>query len=449
MSLAAVNRILETEATAIFKALSPLGRRTFFPRDIPWQASQARGKTYNGTIGVFTDGRGHAVPLPAMVSAYTLAAEDRNRAFLYSPMAGIPELRERWRVWQRESRPNSIPSSLPFVTIGLAHGLSMVADLFGGEGKAVAVGAPFWGNYRQCFSMRTGAQIRTAPSYRDGRYNPQVIAEALDGLPPGEPAIALLNFPSNPGGYSPTDEEREQLKASLVAVADQRPLIVVSDDAYIGLSFGKGISGESLFWDLIGAHEQLIPIKIDGATKEFFFFGGRVGFLTFGISPESEVMEALESKMQSLSRSTIGSPVAASQMVLLQALRSGGMRDEVAQVREIARERYEVTWPLLEKLDPDFLRPMPFNSGFFVLLEIPDTLDITAEEARVHLLERFDTGVVSLGDRFLRLAICSVSKEAIPEMIARVEKGVRSLVNDRQSGTWPGMKLPRPNGLEI
>lgn len=109
------------------------------------------------------------------------------------------------------------------------------------------------------------------------------MAEALDGLPEGEPALAILNFPGNPGGYSPTVEEREKLKSSLLGVADRRPLVAICDDAYAGLVYDPEVPPSSVFWDLAGAHEQLIPIKVDGATKEFSFFGGRVGFLTFGV----------------------------------------------------------------------------------------------------------------------------------------------------------------------
>lgn len=431
--VSAINEVLENKAPALFRALSPLGRRAFYPPDIPVQAAQARGKTYNGTIGVFTNGRGHAVPLPTLEQAFHMNAEDRNRALLYSPVSGIPELRERWRVWQREGRDEELPSSLPFTTVGLAHGLSLVADLFGGEGRAVAVTTPFWGNYRQCFALRTGATMRTAPTYENGCFNPRAIAKALEGLPPGEPAVALVNFPSNPGGYSPTAEEREALVATLLGIAEERPFVVVCDDAYIGLAYGGDIPKESLFWDLAGRHEQLIPVKVDGATKEFFFFGGRVGFLTFGYPPESPVMEALESKMMCLERSTVGSPVASSQMVLLQALRSGNMREEVAAVREIGRQRFEVMKPLLDGLDRAFLRPMPFNSGFFTLLEIPEEIGLTAEEVRVYLLDRYDTGVVAVGERYLRLAICSVSEEAIPELVRRVERCVRELAAERQA----------------
>ena len=132
----------------------------------------------------------------------------------------------------------------------------------------------------------------TAPAYVDGRYNPRAIAEALAGLPEGEPAVALLNIPSNPGGYTPDPAERRATVESLLEEADRRPLVVICDDAYAGLVYEPEIPRESLFWDLAGAHPNLVPVKVDGATKEFSFFGGRVGFLTFALEPDSEAARA-------------------------------------------------------------------------------------------------------------------------------------------------------------
>lgn len=422
-----VNRILETEAPALYRALSPLGRRAFYPPDIPVQAAEARGARYNATIGVFTDGQGGAVPLPSMAAAVALSGDDRDRAFLYSPVSGLPELRQRWRDWQRHGQDDAVPSTLPFVTDGLAHGLSLVADLFAGEGRPVAVATPFWGNYGQAFALRTGAEMRRAPGYRDGRFNPRALAEALAGVPAGVPAVGLINFPSNPGGYAPTAAERRELLSSLVEIADERPFVVVVDDAYAGLVYEETSPPGSPFWELSGVHHQLIPIKVDGATKEFNFFGGRVGFLTFGYPPGSPVAKALENKLSCLLRSTVGSPVALSQVVLLQALRDGSIRDQVDAVRRIARERYAAVRPLLAGLDWRLLCPLPFNAGFFVLLELPAELGLDADAVRRHLLARHDTGVVAIGERYLRLAICSVAAGALPEVLRRVELGVREL----------------------
>lgn len=423
-----VNAALEAGAPALFQILSPLGRRAFFPPDIPAQSAQARGKELNGTIGQITDGRGRSAPLPALAAALSgLPEDDLHQALLYSPIEGLPEVRRRWREWQRRGVRDGVPSSLPIVTVGLSHGLCLLAELFGGEGRAVAVPRPFWGNYRQAFATRTGAVMRTAPAYKEGRYNTRAIEEALAGLPDGEPAVAILNLPSNPGGYSLTADERQEVVESLRAVAERRPLLVICDDAYAGLVFEPDIPRSSLFWELAGAHPNLVPVKVDGATKELSFFGGRVGFLTFAVEPDSDAARSLESKVKMLVRSALGSPVSASQIVVLQALRKEGIEAEVEAVRLLLQGRYQALKEALAGTDPDLLIVLPFNSGCFALVELPETLGLTSEQVRRHLLDHHDTGLISLEPRYLRIAHCSVDAAALPELVRRMEKGIREL----------------------
>jgi aspartate/methionine/tyrosine aminotransferase len=374
-----VDAALERETPALFRALSPLGRRAC-----------------------------SAEPPPSAV-------------------AGLPEVRRRWRDWQRRAVDPSVPSSMPLVTVGLSHGLSLLADLFGGTGRAVAIPRPFWGNYRQAFAVRTGARVLAPPGYVDGCYNIRAIAEALADLPAGEPAVALLNLPSNPGGYSLTAAERQAVRASLVEVAERRPLVVICDDAYAGLVYEPDVPRASLFWDLVGSHPNLVPVKVDGATKEFSFFGGRVGFLTFGLDPESDAARVLESKVKMLIRSGVGSPLAASQHVLLRALRKEGIEEEVEQVRLLLGSRYRALKEGLAGADPDLLTVLPFNSGCFALVELPEELGLTSEQVRWHLLEHHDTGLISIEPRYLRIAHCSVDAAALPELARRLEQGVAEL----------------------
>lgn len=444
-----LNDTIRDASPALAAALSPLGSRAAFPQDIPFQAAQARQKEYNGTIGQITDGHGGALPLPSMAAALNgLDEAGRNRALLYSPVEGVAAVRELWRRWQRDrigaGRDGTLPSTLPLVTVGLTHGLSLVADLFAGapdgRPRAVAVPQPFWGNYRQTFALRTGARIVSAPAYRDGRFNPTALQEALAGagLEPGEPALAVANFPSNPGGYSPTPEERELVVASLVAVADERPLVVVADDAYAGLVYEEGIPSRSMFWDLQGRHPNLVPVKVDGATKELSFFGGRVGFLTFPFEPDSPVAKALESKVKCLVRAAVGSPVAASQAILMVSLGYDGVRAEVERVRRLLAGRYRALRGALDGVDSEHLRALPFNSGCFALVELgeaPLAAGLTADAVRRHLLDAESTGLVSIGERFLRIAHCSVDEADLPELVRRLARGVADLVARRGAGS--------------
>jgi aspartate/methionine/tyrosine aminotransferase len=406
--------------------MSPVGRAAVYPPDIPFQAQQARGKRYNATIGQITDGMGRAIALPSLAASLgALSPADLSAALLYSPIGGIPELRELWHRWHRPQ--DAAPSSLPLVTVGLTHGLALAADLFGGPDRKVLVPAPFWGNYRQVFGLRTGADIVPVPAYRDRQWQPTALAEKLAELETGEPAVAILNLPSNPGGYSPTREERRVLIDSLVEASEARPLVVICDDAYSGLVYEPEIPRASVFWELLDRSESLIPIRLAGATKEFVFFGGRVGFLTLPYETASPVAQALDNKLRCLLRAGVGSPVALSQVILAQALRNDAIDQEVAATVELLAVRYRaLKRALAETLaGSDTVFEVPFNSGAFAMLELASGLD--PEAVRQTLLDDFDTGVISIPPRYLRLAFCSVEAEDIPELVRRVVRGVESL----------------------
>jgi aspartate/methionine/tyrosine aminotransferase len=434
--VAQTNEALAAGAPALAACLSPLGRRLAFPPDIPFQAAQARGKAFNATIGQITDGSGRALPLSAIAGGLSgLAEVDRNRALLYAPVEGIAELRERWRAWQRARMPAALvarapelPSSLPIVVDGLTHGLAIVADLFGADDRPLVVPRPFWGNYRQTFTTRTGSPVLSAPAYVDGRFDPLAWERALAGESASSPAIALVNSPSNPGGYTPNAAERSELLASLLRIADRRPLVVLCDDAYAGLVFDEAPAA-SIFWDLVAAkHPRLVPVKVDGATKELLYFGGRIGFVTFAVEPGTPAHDAIESKVKCLVRAVVGSPVATSEVLMLQALRDLPTAEaEIAATRELLAGRWRALTAALGATDRALLRPLPCNSGCFSLVELPEELGITAEQVRQHLLAHHDVGIVSIQPRFVRIAFCSVAEAAIPELVRRLELGVREL----------------------
>ncbi|HEX9669019.1 MAG TPA: hypothetical protein VGC93_05995, partial [Thermoanaerobaculia bacterium] len=250
------------------------------------QSAEARGKPFNATIGQITDGHGRAVPLPAMAAVTELNEAERSRAFLYSPVEGFPELRRRWRERQRRGVPEGVPSTLPLVTAGRVQALAIAAELFAGEGTAVALPPEAAADYTATFTLRTGAR--------------RVGLEELGGPPEGEPTLVVLD---REGGADPN-----LLLAQLILIAVWRPLAVLVDD-------GCGEPSPSLFWRLVALHPNLFPIKVDAPEE-----AEGVGFLTFPFPPDSDLALAIESKAKTLLRALIGSPPAFAQALLLHAL---------------------------------------------------------------------------------------------------------------------------------
>jgi len=365
-------------------------------------------------------------PLAASLDRLLAGLPEPSRALALSrsPAGGLPEARELWRARQRRAVPGEVASSLPFAVSGLSHGLSLAADLFVRARTPVVVPQPFWGNYAQAFGVRRGARMVPAPSFVEGRFDPESLGRALAALPEGEPALAILNFPSNPGGYSPSVEEREVLIGSLLAAAEERPLVVLCDDAYAGLVFEPEIPAGSLYWDLAGRHPNLTAVKIDGATKEFSFFGGRIGFLTFACEPGSPAAKALEARLARWALSGVGPTSAASQAVLLEALRSPGVEDRIAAIRGTLAGRYRALSGALAAADPAVLTAFPFNSGCFALVEVPEGLGLSSDQVRRRLLAEESVGLISIEPRSLRIAHCSVAAGDLPELVRRLERGI-------------------------
>lgn len=385
--------------------LSARGRRLYYPRGVTAQAAEAAGCPLNATVGQITDGHGHAVPLPAIREARgPLSAEE---LVLYAPQGGVRALRS---AWQARLAARGGPVSLPVVTCGITHGLATVSDLFGGPDRTVLLPAPAWGNYAHIFGRHGGARLQSWKLIEGAGLDLGALRAAVQGLT--GPATVLLNFPSNPVGYSPRPDEREAI-VEIIAAAPH-PIVAVSDDAYLGMVWEppERAASESLFHALSGLDPaRVLAVKLDGATKELFFFGGRVGFISFGATGPAAA--ALEDKAIGAGRATVSSAPAGSQALVLRALRDPDMPAHQEALRETIRARYRA---LRDGLAAAGVSTFPFNSAFFALVPVPGD----PERARRTLLAA-GVGVVAVPQaQAIRVSYASVALDDIPQLVAAI-----------------------------
>ena len=424
-----LNGILEKSSPSILSMLSDYGKKIYFPKGIISQTAEAKEKAtrFNATIGIAKDKNG---PL-FLDSIQNFFKEDLPPGDLYpyAPSPGRQDLRQLWAKRQRLLNPllKEASLSLPIVTSGLTHGLSLIGDLFLNAGDTILTPDKIWGNYRLMWGVKNEATFSTFSLYNDNLgFNLKGLENSLKERE-GQKTLLVLNFPNNPTGYSPTKGEALEIRDILKNACEKgSTLTVLCDDAYFGMNYEEDCFPEGLFGLLQDLHQNLLAVKIDGPTKELFVWGFRVGFLTFGMKGVTkEAYEALSKKVGGAIRGGISNVTHVGQTLLLKALQDEKLETQIQNKVKILKERYtEVKkYVSLDKY-MDLWEAYPYNSGYFMCLKVKE---VQAEELRIHLLEKYNIGTIALGQHDLRIAFSSLPKDDIKEFFKYVAKAIEDL----------------------
>lgn len=414
-----LNNTIEKTNSNVLSMLSERGKNIFFPKlGILAQGAQAKGKAINATIGEAVEDNGTSMHLPEFDGLLNMPTAN---IFPYAPSFGKPELRAIWKesIYRKNPTLKDTVISNPIATNGLTHGLSMAGYLFANEGDTVLLSNHYWENYNLIFENNYGAKVSTFELFDNGKFNTADFAKQLNAIE-GEKIITLLNFPNNPSGYTPLVNEIKEIVAELKKLADNgKKVIVIIDDAYFGLVYEEKVFMESIFVELANLSENLLAVKLDGPTKEDYVWGFRVGFMTYGIKGgTTELFEALENKSAGAVRGNISNICQLSQSLLYKVYTAPTYEQSKKEKFEILKSRYTILRNALTK--PEYLEyfeALPFNSGYFMCVEPKKGL--VAEEIRKHLLEKYSTGVIVLGN-VIRLAFSAVPQEQLPQLVENI-----------------------------
>ena len=423
MDLQAVslNNIIESSNSKVLEMLSGRGKNIFFPKlGILAQAAQAKGKAINATIGEAVEDNGSSMHLPEFDALLNLPTAN---IFPYAPSFGKPELRNIWKesIYRKNPSLKDTIISNPIATNGLTHGLSMAGYLFANEGDTILLSNHYWENYNLIFENSYGAKVSPFELFEKGGFNTNDFVKQLNAIE-GEKIITLLNFPNNPAGYTPLVSEIKEIVAELKKLADKgKKIIVIIDDAYFGLVYEDKVFMESIFVELCNLSENILAIKLDGPTKEDYVWGFRVGFMTYGIKGGTAALyEALENKTAGAVRGNISNISQISQSLLYNVYSSPSYEQSKKDKYDILKSRYVILRDALSKpAYAEYFSALPFNSGYFMCVEPKKGL--VAEDIRKHLLEKYSTGVIVLGN-VIRLAFSAVPQDKLGELVENIYK---------------------------
>ena len=421
-----LNSILED--TVVFDLLSDFGKRFYFPKGIVAQSAEAKQKAhkFNATVGMATIG---GVPMYLESVKSQVPELSPGEMFPYAPTPGVLELRKEWRNEMDKKNPTlkGKKTSLPLVTSGLTHGIATISDMFLNKGDSIVVPDMFWGNYTLIFEGRNEAEIKRFTFFnKEGRINIESLKSTIESIS-GDKFAVILNFPNNPTGYSPSAYESEALIKLLKDFADKgKKILVITDDAYFGLFYEEETLKESLFGRFADLHNNILAVKVDGATKENFAWGFRLGFLTYaskGLSTEH--LDALTKKTMGAIRASISNSSKMAQTLVLKSLPSNNYWKEKEEGFSILKKRYEKVREIISSLGKDSpLQALPFNSGYFMTFDYKGN----SEKLRTYLLDKYGGGTISIQEKYLRIAYSSVELDDIEELYTLIDKASREIL---------------------
>ncbi len=345
------------------------------------------------------------------------AKEAMDQGFThYSPVSGIPELREAIAVKLRAENGLAYQAANVVVTNGAKQAVNNAILALIGPADEVIILAPYWVSYEGSVKLAQGKAVVLHSSVGEN-YKVPVSRIALAITPATK--LLILNSPCNPTGAVWSRAELEEIAALVRA---HPKMMVLSDEIYEYILFeGEMVS----FGSLPGMLER--TVTLNGFSKGFAMTGWRLGYAAAAL-PIAQAM----GRMQSIISAGANQFVQRAALAALQ-----GPRDDVEAMRLQYQARRDLVLSSLRAIEGVKIADIP---GTFYAF--PDVSAFLGRKAGNHvienseqlcdwLLEQHGVSIVP-GSAFgaegsVRLSFAA-SNADLKKALGRIAHGLRSLV---------------------
>ena len=449
--------LTRTGALAFF---SEYGKTIYNPQGILHWSRKARAKArINATIGsargpesaVYPGGGDREITLCTPLIHSFFNGLDTEEIFPYTPETGTPAFRSAWRKWilaraGGESERLERQLHKPVLTPGITAAISIAARIFVDPGHAIITADRRWENYDHVLGQNLGIRIADFPLYDDSDLNVAGVVSAIQRVwREQDTAAVLLNFPNNPTGFCPSAAAGRRLAESLERLAEgtAKRLVLLFDDAYESYVYDPAAMQSSLFY-LCRPRPNLLPVKLDGITKELLWYGARAGTITLAFPDEwltgedaEAVAAEMDNKFAGVNRGLFSNNSTVTQAVATKAMEQmERLLVERQRTFELLKQRYRTLKDELAKMDTDLVTVEPFQGGFFCFITLRPESGLRATDVANHLLDEHGVGAVPFDTdsmNGLRIAFCSVESADLPELCRRLAQTVNELAERRQT----------------
>ena len=328
-----------------------------------------------------------------------------NSPIKYSPVGGIPELREKIAKFYNETFGGNYKKDNVLVTVGSTEGLSSTLKTILAKGDEVLIPTPAYVGYEPLITV---SQAKTI--FMDLEENNFVLTEKiLEKYVTEKTKLIILTYPNNPSGI--TLPEEEMIK--IVEFLKDKEIYLLSDEIYAQIAFEK-FTSFAKYSDIL--KEQLIVVN--GFSKSHSMTGYRLGYTI--------ASENLQSQVKKISQYTVTSASTLSQYGAIAAL---DYCSDTTELSEIYKKRVYYFVEELEKLGFKCLKPKGAFYVFATSKTIDKFKDVDSFDFVLDLLEKTELaivpGVTFQVEGYLRFSIVH-DLPVLEEAIVRLKKYIES-----------------------
>ncbi len=289
----------------------------------------------------------------------------------YSPVAGIPELRQAACAWVNRAYGCSYGVEESVVTCGGKFGIYALCRALLEPGDEAILFSPFWVSYTSIIEL-CGAVPKIIQTAEKNGWKPTMadIEKSINS----RTKVLILNNASNPNGVLYTREEIE----SILALTDAHDIAVISDEVYSGLVY----EGEFASCGSFPKYKDNVAV-IQSCSKHFAMTGWRVGL----VFANAEIIKCVASLQ---SQSTTGTSTI-SQWAAVSAFQNAEII--IADVKSAMKERRDLFISTLNKIFGISLNPPA--SSLYIFLSLKD-LRVENMDSKIFCQKAMEEGNIAL-----------------------------------------------------
>lgn len=327
----------------------------------------------------------------------------------YTPNRGFMELREGIANWiQRKYNLSYQADSEVLVTVGGSEALDLCVRCLINPGEEVLIPEPSFVCYVPMTQMAEGVPV-IIETKAENQF--RLTADELREKITPKTKLLILPFPNNPTGAVMRREHLEEIAA---VVREHDHLMVLSDEIYSELTYGK--QRHVSFAEIDGMKER--TIVVNGFSKAFAMTGWRLGF---ALGPAELIKQ-----MTKLHQYAIMSAPTMAQYAAIEAVNHGDQDIEEMRAQYDMRRRLVV-----DSFNAMGLPCFEPEGAFYVFPDIRST-GLSSEEFCKRLIYSERVAIVpgnafgECGEGFVRVAY-SNSLKNITEALSRIERFLKTL----------------------